>query len=984
MAQASTTVTAKILADVSGFQRGLKSASSSLQSFSSAATRAGRDISVAISAPLILLGKTAFDVARQFDFAQAKLRGLKPDANFKKLEDSARQLGENTIFTAAEVGNLQVELAKIGAEGDEILQLQEPVLRLAQAMDIDLKSAADIALKTVKRFNDTFDDTATLMDKATNVSDIFAKATQKSTLTAESLRVAFSYSGVEAKSYGLTLEETVALLALLSDRGYEASRGGTALRRVLGELAKEGLNSEQALSVLFDGTGNYTELLERFGLRGAGAASVLSGLRDEFENLTETLETSQGTTETFANEIDKSLEASIKRLQSALTELALTLDDEFGQQIREIIGSLTEFVKSFSRLDSNTKKTIIQFAAFAAVLGPILLLLGGLTAAIGVLVKAGGAVILWLKTTSASLKALLIDLGLMPGAWAAQTSAAMASNAALKTTTVAANSATAAMVRLKAAMRTTVWLVVIEGILTGIEKVYRALGEVQAAEEAAKIGAAQDAALSLQIEDELKKLDDLSFAETAKRLKNGAAQLTQGFVDGIIPINVEDIGERLVSRKVAREVTDYAKLLQTSFGYSPDKAMEKAIEQQIADMRKANNVKIQQQKVDEGTITNIDKLKKQYEELTKEILKKQKAFKSGSDTDFERIDQLKKEFDDVTGKLKLFGVEGIKTFKEIISPDKKPPGWAKDLVEDFEKLNPEFAKLADSYEKSEKALKLLNAEKEQLAIKSAREEAGTGKVSEALQNQIRDVDLLISYYSAVQATQEEVVKGGGLITYFEDQNKSIGEINDEYKRSVAALELLNAQKKTLAVASTKEAANNGQITEETQKLIEEVDLLIAYYEALKEAFNKAMTKEEVKDFNRQMGELRATALGIGQLFGSAFEAAINGTESFAEAIRTTLSRAIAGLLGKLAALAIAWGVIALLATIATGGSNLQVAASSIQQAGFGNFLMQGFGMSGLQGSPVTEGGLKVQGVLSGSDISLSTKRGVTANDRIYG
>ena len=146
---AQTTVTAKILADASGFSKGLNKAMTSLRKFSSAATKAGRDISVAISAPLILAGKAAFDVAREFDFAQAKLRGLKPTADFVKLEKTARKLGENTIFTAAEVANLQVELAKMGAQGSEITQLQEPILNLAQAMDIDLATAAGIAIKTV-------------------------------------------------------------------------------------------------------------------------------------------------------------------------------------------------------------------------------------------------------------------------------------------------------------------------------------------------------------------------------------------------------------------------------------------------------------------------------------------------------------------------------------------------------------------------------------------------------------------------------------------------------------------------------------------------------------------------------------------------------------------------------------------------------------------------------------------------------------------
>ena len=979
---AQTTVTAKILADASGFSKGLNKAMTSLRKFSSAATKAGRDISVAISAPLILAGKAAFDVAREFDFAQAKLRGLKPTADFVKLEKTARKLGENTIFTAAEVANLQVELAKMGAQGSEITQLQEPILNLAQAMDIDLATAAGIAIKTVKRFNDTFDETETLMDRATKVSDVFAKATQESTLTSESLRVSFGYVGAEAKNYGLSLEKTTALLALLSDRGYEASRGGTALRRVLGQLAKDGLNADQALEQLFQGTGNYNEALDRFGLRGAGAASVLGGLRGEFEELVDVLERSEGTTQNFADEIEKSLEARVRKLQSALTELALKLDDEFGEALRETLTDLTEFVKSLSQLDATTKKNVVQALAFVAVLGPLLLVLGAITSAVSVLVTAGAGLVKWVGRAFAGFRLLLIELGLLPGAWLAQSLAARGATLSMEGVTVAATGARVAVNKLRLAMRRVAVLVALEGILVLIQKVQQAREELAKGEEAVANASRNERQFSESREEELEKLKDLPFAEVAKRLKKGAASLTEAYMRGQTAVPLDQISESLIDPALAKKVLNDAEVIrQFQPGLSSSEALDLAIKGQIDSMRSLSEETERKRRVDEGSITTIDDLKAKYELLTKEILDAQSKFKQGEQIDFDEIAELQKAYKDVTSKLKLFGVENVKTFKDIIDPDVED-SWFGDLIKQFEEANPALAELEDSYEKSEKALKKLRQTKLEYEVVQAEEIAKTGEVSKAVEDNIAKVSAQIEYYSALQDTQQELLNTG-LVTKFESENKAIADLSGEYDRAVAALTLLEEQRNDISVAAALENAENGKVSESLLQQAADIDTLIAYYEALKIAFDESLNNEKLKEFNSNIQELQASALTLGNILATAFQNAFEGTESFAKSIRTSLMKALSNLLTKLAAVAIAWGIIALLATIATGGSNIGSAAASIKGAGFTDFLMGSFGMGSLKSTGET-GGLKVQGVLSGSDLSISTKRGVTANERIYG
>ena len=155
--------------------------------------------------------------------------------------------------------------------------------------------------------------------------------------------------------------------------------------------------------------------------------------------------------------------------------------------------------------------------------------------------------------------------------------------------------------------------------------------------------------------------------------------------------------------------------------------------------------------------------------------------------------------------------------------------------------------------------------------------------------------------------------------------------------------------------------------------------------AASESIDNLVKKVSNEELLANVREIEALAVSIGGIFENAFKSALDGTESLSKAIRTGLVDAIKGLIAKLAALAVAWGIVALLATIATGGSNLGSAAGAIKSAGFGNFLLDNSGLASFNTRSTQQGGgLKVQGILSGSDISLSTKRGVTANDRIYG
>jgi len=239
-----------------------------------------------------------------------------------------------------------------------------------------------------------------------------------------------------------------------------------------------------------------------------------------------------------------------------------------------------------------------------------------------------------------------------------------------------------------------------------------------------------------------------------------------------------------------------------------------------------------------------------------------------------------------------------------------------------------------------------------------------------LNPEIAEIDDLSNRYAASIAELERI--HANLTTRINDQVQATGKASDADMQSLQANEAL-----TKAFKDRLEAVG---------------DLNDAFFAPqLSEGFVEMMGSDIdqfLEDFYQRVSDIQSISLDIGNTFANAIstsiQAAVEGTESFAKAIKGSLISAIQALLTKLAALAIAWGIIALLVTIASAGSNIGAAAGAIKDAGFVNFALGNSGLGGFTRSAQGGGGLRTQGYLSGSDIVLGTRRGATALDRIYG
>jgi TP901 family phage tail tape measure protein len=181
------------------------------------------------------------NVIVDFNKAQTDLAAIsqRSTEDLKKFEDQARKLGGTTQFTATEITGLQLELAKLGFETNEILNSTGGISNFAAATGVEIPRAAKVAGSALRAFG--LD--ASEIDRVVSTLGV---ATTKSALDFGFLETALSTVAPVASAMGFSIEDTTALLSQLADSGFDASSSATATRNILlnladanGELAKE-------------------------------------------------------------------------------------------------------------------------------------------------------------------------------------------------------------------------------------------------------------------------------------------------------------------------------------------------------------------------------------------------------------------------------------------------------------------------------------------------------------------------------------------------------------------------------------------------------------------------------------------------------------------------------------------------------------------------------------------------------------------------
>lgn len=292
--------------------------------------------------------KAGLNVMMEFEKNLSSLKAVVngTEEDMQKLSKEALRLGASTVFTANEVAKLQVEFAKFGFSSDEILNATEATLDLAAATGSKLDRSAKVAAATIRGLGLSTTET-------TKVVDIMAKSFTNSALDIQKWEHSMKFVAPIAAAAGVDISDLSAMLATLADAGISGSNAGTALRRILSEMAKTGKPAEEALKNLAAEGLTLNDAFDEVGRTAQSALLILTENTDKIEGLTTAFRDATGEGKKMAEIKLDNLAGDITLLSSAMDGLRLSIfeaDGAFSNFLRDNVQTLTSFVNILTAL----------------------------------------------------------------------------------------------------------------------------------------------------------------------------------------------------------------------------------------------------------------------------------------------------------------------------------------------------------------------------------------------------------------------------------------------------------------------------------------------------------------------------------------------------------------------------------------------------------------------------------------------------------
>ncbi len=431
----------ELFADDRRLQRGLNRARAKLKAWGASVTALGRRLVTASAAGLTPIA-LALRTFASFSDQMSKVRAVtqSTDADFNKLNETAKELGRTTSFTASEVAAAMVELGKAGFKPREIDQAIGAMLSLARATDTDLATSAEIAGNALRIFN---------LDarEMGRVADVLTQAANSSATTVEDLGEGLKYVGPLAVEAGSSLEDVAAAMGILANNGIKGTLAGNALGRAYKNLSTDrmqkflktfGVDAVDAagdlrplaqiiaeIGAATEGLGSAKRLsiFEQLFGRGQAAALKLAGSGSNLADMTRQMQQAGGVAQRTAKQMDDNLGGSYRKLNSAAEGVAIAIGEVLSDTVRGWMDAATralEPVTEWIKANKDLVTSLVKAAVVVGLSGAALIALGAtlkLTAfALGGFAVVLKAVVLSFALLKAAALLLVTPFGLVTAA----------------------------------------------------------------------------------------------------------------------------------------------------------------------------------------------------------------------------------------------------------------------------------------------------------------------------------------------------------------------------------------------------------------------------------------------------------------------------------------------------------------------------------------------------------------------------------------
>lgn len=368
-------------------------------------TNAGKTMTKGVTVPLAGIGATVIKFASDFEDGMkgVSIATEASASEMARMKQIALDVGNATTFGASEAAGAMEMLAKAGVPTTVIIEgAAKAVTNLAAAAGSELEPAAAAISDTLAQFRMSAKDLPAIVNQITG-------AVNESKFSFEDFSYGMAQGGGVAASAGLSFREFATALASTSSQFESGADAGTSLKTFLLSLTPSTKKAAEAFKEAgfsaYDATGQLKplaviaeELRTKFGnlseadlnatfkqMFGTDAIRTAIGLmRQGGDGIEEMDRRIAGTN--AADQAAKQmggLSGQLEQLRGALETLAIAIADTgLLTAFTSIVKTVASFVSGLAQTHPTILKVVVAVAAFAAAMGPLLIVLGTLAATV--------------------------------------------------------------------------------------------------------------------------------------------------------------------------------------------------------------------------------------------------------------------------------------------------------------------------------------------------------------------------------------------------------------------------------------------------------------------------------------------------------------------------------------------------------------------------------------------------------------------------
>ena len=415
----------------------LTAISKKCETISKAMTKAGKSLTTHVTAPITALGTAAIKASVDYEYAFANVRKTvdATEEEYDRLSDSVKQMSTEVAASAEDIAEVMSIAGQLGIENEHLADFTRTMIDLGNSTNMVAADAASEAARFANIMgmsqNEFQNLGSTLVDLGNNY------ATTESEIMSMSLRLAGA-----GRQVGLSEAQILGFAAALSSVGIESQMGGSAFSKALIKMEVAAATGGDALEDFARVSGmsasQFKDLWERdaasafqafiVGLskmdeEGVSAIKTLDDIGIAEIRLRDTLLRATNASELFnktqatankawsenaalTNEANKryaTTKSRLTNLKNTALMFARQIGDDLNPTIQQIIDKANALLQKFLSLDKTQRESIVKWAAFAAAVGPVVLVLGKVVGAVGTVTGALGKAFTAIGKFSASV-----------------------------------------------------------------------------------------------------------------------------------------------------------------------------------------------------------------------------------------------------------------------------------------------------------------------------------------------------------------------------------------------------------------------------------------------------------------------------------------------------------------------------------------------------------------------------------------------------